>query len=330
MRRHPFAWVAPFAAGMGLFGWLMFTGPLPHTGPPAAAHVYYFPLILRSYADLSDPFTRLNFYRLLADLPPLARAEAWQAGTAAHARYIVQQDPDKFTTLDFENPGSAGFSAEGAEAARNSLILGVQHTASFLDTQAVDYWARSPFQMLSLLDPELLQTSLGTYREAGPGYQMAAVLDVRRGLGSIPDDVHFPVMWPGDGQAVPLRSYSGSDYPNPLRHPACANLNPTSAGLPIILQVDDGGAAISGLTTALAQGAAPVPHCAFGPHDYASADPQEQALGRALLDARDAIVLIPQAALLPGATYSVSITAVVNGSANTYAWSFRVEVGATP
>jgi hypothetical protein len=159
---------------------------------------------------------------------------------------------------------------------------------------------------------------------------MAAVLDVRRGLGSIPESVRFPVMWPGSGESVPLRSYSGSDYPDPLRHPACAHLNPASAGLPIVLQVGDGSAAISGLTTAFALGAARAPHCAFGPHDYASADAQEQALGRALLDARDAIVLIPQAPLMPGATYSVSITAIVNGVSTPYAWSFRVEADSNP
>jgi len=43
-------------------------------------------------------------------------------------------------------------------------------------------------------------------------------------------------------------------------------------------------------------------------------------LGRAILDSRDAIVLIPKEPLYPGETYSVSISA--NGKTTT--WSFSV------
>ncbi|MBW1713559.1 MAG: hypothetical protein JRJ59_10465, partial [Deltaproteobacteria bacterium] len=45
-----------------------------------------------------------------------------------------------------------------------------------------------------------------------------------------------------------------------------------------------------------------------------------QYLGRVVLDMRDAAVLIPRDPLIPGATYTVSITA--NGQP--YTWSFTV------
>jgi hypothetical protein len=334
MRRFPVAWLAPFVAGMSLFGWMIFTGPAAatdsKTAPLSVTPAAYLPVIFRDYVNVSDPLKRVNFYRALAGpyLPPVGENSSWSTGTNNHARYIVQCDPG--TSLDFESPASPCYTSEGDDAARNSLIIGVQLTADFTDTQAVDYWARSPFQMLSILEPELLQSSYGSYREAGPGYQMAAVLDVRRGLGAIPGSVTFPLMWPGNGKTVTLRSYSGGDYPNPLSHPSCSGFNPATAGLPIILQVGNGAATISALTTSFTQGATPLPHCAFGPHDYINANSSDQNLGRALLDARDAIVLIPQNQLAQGAIYNVSVNAAVNGNANNYAWSFTVAADANP
>jgi hypothetical protein len=64
----------------------------------------------------------------------------------------------------------------------------------------------------------------------------------------------------------------------------------------------------------------PLEHCVFDETTYTNPDSGTQSTGRNVLNARDAIVLIPRNPLTAGAIYQVSITA--NGQ--TYAWSFMV------
>ena len=60
--------------------------------------------------------------------------------------------------------------------------------------------------------------------------------------------------------------------------------------------------------------------CILDETTYTNPDTYQQYLGKVILDARDAIVIIPRQPLTPGATYRVSIT--VNGQ--THSWSFSV------
>jgi hypothetical protein len=61
-------------------------------------------------------------------------------------------------------------------------------------------------------------------------------------------------------------------------------------------------------------------HCVFDETTYTNPNGAEQNLGRAVLDARDAIVLLPRAPLDRQTNYSVSITA----DNQTYRWTFTV------
>ena len=70
--------------------------------------------------------------------------------------------------------------------------------------------------------------------------------------------------------------------------------------------------------SALMQAATSLEHCVFTESTYRNPDGNLQARGRAVLDTRDAIVLIPRYPLVAGATYTVSLTA--NGQF--YQWSF--------
>jgi len=72
------------------------------------------------------------------------------------------------------------------------------------------------------------------------------------------------------------------------------------------------------------QGSTPLEHCVYDETSYTNPDGSDQSLGRSILDARDAIVLIPREPLTPGSSYTVSITV----SGQTYAWSFTVSSAA--
>ena len=49
-----------------------------------------------------------------------------------------------------------------------------------------------------MLDPQLAVTGFGEYRDASGIQAVGATLDVERGLGTLPDGVEFPIMWPGN------------------------------------------------------------------------------------------------------------------------------------
>jgi hypothetical protein len=63
----------------------------------------------------------------------------------------------------------------------------------------------------------------------------------------------------------------------------------------------------------------PIDHCLFDGTSYVNPDPNQQSLGRAVLSARNAIVIMPRARLQPG-TYDAS---VASGTA-TISWAFQV------
>lgn len=331
MRQVAIVRAMPFFLGMSLFGWLVLTPPtaaeVPHridpqitpTPPPKE----YFPFIARDY---SFNLERVNRYRSQANLPALLDNPNWSYGASRHAYYMVKVNE----ATNYELTIYPEYSTEGSEAAANSNLLG-SADVNFSTDQAIDYWMRSPFQALGILDPELQQSGFGAYREAdGGNIQMAAVLDVRRGwVSGVPAGVTYPVRWPASGKTVNLRTYSGSDVPNPLSSPGCAGYQ----GLPILLQVGDGSNSVSFTTanpTLFRNGGSPLMHCVFHEASYVGGSSADTDLGRVLLDTRDAIVLIPKDPLTPGAIYTVAITATVNGTPTPYTWSFSVAADANP
>jgi hypothetical protein len=271
---------------------------------------------------------RVNEYRAQAELPMLTDDPDWSQGGALHARYMVKTD----LVVASEDPVSFPdwFTTEGNQAAANSLLVGLADAAAG-DASAIDLWMRSPFQALSILDPELRASGFGSYREADGGVQMAAALDVRRGWqASAPAGITFPIRWPGPGRTVNLRTYGGYDAPDPTRHPGCAG----HTGLPILLQVGDGTKEVS-LTapdpTVLSSGGSPLFHCVFSEADFSvPGNPGDTDYGRLLLGTRDAIVLLPKDPLAQGAAYTVAITATVDGVITPYTWSFTVAPDANP
>ena len=63
-----------------------------------------------------------------------------------------------------------------------------------------------------------------------------------------------------------------------------------------------------------------VEHCIFGETSYRNPNAAEEQLGRSILAARDAVVIVPKYPLKSGATYRVEL----ESSGQTLDWSFRV------
>jgi uncharacterized protein YkwD len=273
--------------------------PLPVT-PPAA----------------TDWQTVLQYYRASAHLPVLAVNAAWSSGAANHAHYMVSND----VLASTEVTGTPWYSPAGATEAANSDLM-LSDIVTTTDQQALDFWMAKPFHALRLLDPALLTTAFGSFREDdGPfdPYRMGAVADVRQGLGAIPGSVNFPIRWPDHNTTVYLTSYDGNEQPDPLT--SCPGYSAPS-GLPILVQVGPGGSSFVVGAHTIRQGNTDLPHCTFTSSTYTnSLDQDLQTLGRQILAASDAIVLIPQQPLVHGLSYTVSV--VVNDQ--TLVWTFHV------
>ena len=247
----------------------------------------------------SDWLGRVNFYRSLAGLGPVAENPAWSAGDALHAKYMVENDFIGHT----EDPTKPYYTPAGAFEAGQSNVV-VSWTTAFTDANAVDEWMTGPFHALGIIDPTLLTAGFGTYRRSKQMFNAAAALDVIQGRGALPAAVRLPVMFPGDGTTSPFTSFTGGETPDPLQF--CPGYSPPN-GAPIMLQLGYGRS--TDVT-------------AFSVTDAGSALPTCEFDGRSSpnLTYRGAIVLMPRQPLVLGHRYTVSVTA--NGSI--YTWAFNV------
>lgn len=252
----------------------------------------------------------VNVIRDQAGLPPLTENSDWSQAGMLHSMYMVYTGDLRHE----QNPSSEYYSAAGRLAAQNSNIA-----AGAIDLPpykwAFNYWLSAPFHAVPMLDPQLQTTGYGEYRDASGPIDVTAALDVRRGLGTAPPDVSYPVMFPRDGGYTWVLRYSLPEFPAALTH--CGYDQPS--GPPVILQLGDGALTPAVSSTAFARDGQYLEHCVFDETNYYHPEPYIQKMARTILDQRDAIVLIPRQPLAPDATYSVRIDA--NGA--TYAWSFQ-------
>jgi hypothetical protein len=281
-----------------------------------AIYSLYLPHIGKKTAIGPPPgpewLTIVNGYRALSLLPPVTENTVWSDGDWKHARYMVKTDQ---ITHDEDN-NSPWYTPEGDEAAHSGNVM-VSSSSSATDRSAIDLWLQGPFHALGILDPALLQSGFGSYREADGGWQMAATLDVSRGQGAIPGSVKFPILWPGNGVSFPFNSYNGGESPDPLT--SCSGYS-APTGFPVIIQLGPGNITPNVTAHSFARGGTALVHCIYDETNYSNPDGGSQSLVRSILNARDAVVLIPRQPLSAGQTYTVSITA--NGQ--TYIWTFTI------
>lgn len=250
-----------------------------------------------------------NLLRAEAGLPPVNENLDWSAGSAAHSQYMVLND---------DITHSRSTTEAGQLAARyGNIWASNQMQADYV--WALDYWVTAPFHAVPLLDPALQTVGYGIYREAVGGITVAATMDVRRGLGDIPDDITFPVLFPRDGGRMWVVSRALYERPEPWV--GCPGLaEPIQrTGPPIIAMIGPGDVTPNVTGHSLTLDGAPVAHCIFDETSYTHFDEAQRITGRTILNDRDAIVIMPLQTLERGKTYEVMLQ--VNGQ--TIAWSFE-------
>ena len=259
---------------------------------------------------------RLNFYRATAALPPVTEEPALSGAVQQHARYMVMHGSISHS----ENPRQRWATPEGAAAALVSN-LAASASATEPESWAVDVWMQAPFHALGILDPALRHVGFGIdRREQRKRIQTAAGLDVIRGrLASPPPEITYPIVWPANGTVVPLVEHVG-ETPNPLS--SCRGYG-APAGLPLIVQIGAGLGVPRVTGSWLGEDGEWVDHCVFDEGTYRNGDGRQQRLGRSILAARDAIVLIPRRPLHPGSTYR----AVIDVDGQRIDWSFSIAKG---
>lgn len=274
-------------------GW--FTGPASAIAPAAPPTANPCPSFTKGW------LARLNYWRFTAGLPPLTENPTWSQGDYNHSLYMVK---DQLVT-HYETPGQPYYTPEGDTAARNGNIE-VNSFTSFTDDQAIDFWMQAPFHALGMMDPRLSSTGFGAYREARSGWAAGFTLDVLRGNSF--SGGTYPVTWPANGMTVPLRSYGGGEFPDPLQ--ACPGYT-VPTGLPVFIQVGGNIGTTAGPVHAFTANGVPLEHCVI--------DSTNPAVGSGLAY-RGAVIVIPRQPLQPGVAYVVTLT--VNGVPRT--WTFQV------
>ncbi|TMA95394.1 MAG: CAP domain-containing protein [Deltaproteobacteria bacterium] len=254
----------------------------------------------------------VNLYRGLAGLASVTERPEWSDGDLKHARYMVETD----TIGHSEDPGSPFYTSEGDTAARNSNVAGTSDLNAS-EGWAVDSWMSGPFHAVGILDPELGETGFGIFHAVGPAIQTAAALDVIRGRTASQAGA-FPVVFPADGRVLPIGSFQGHEVPDPLA--ACPGYTPPT-GIALLVQFDPAAPLPTVSASTLTRDGVVVEHCRFDGTTYVNPDPAVQSIGRNVLAARGAVVLIPREPLSKGLSYAASLTA--DGA--TLSWSFTVD-----
>ncbi|MGH2805785.1 MAG: CAP domain-containing protein, partial [Actinomycetota bacterium] len=258
---------------------------------PAPASARYLP---GDEPPADDWLSVVNYYRATAYLLPVTASDLLSRGAQLHAEYMVRNDSIGHS----ENPTKPGYTVEGNTAAGSSNVAGGSEDATPRDM--IEMWMRGPFHALGILRPGLERVGFGIAHD-NSGLKTAAALDVIRGLEA-PGEVDYPVSWPGNGTTQPIGTYWGGEYPNPLSK--CGYESPT--GVPLIVQfgrpVD-----VSSFSLTDDQGNG-LPACEYDGSNYRNPDAAAQELGRLLLAGNNAAVVVPRGPLVPGRTYTFSVT----------------------
>jgi hypothetical protein len=257
---------------------------------------------------------RLNLYRAAALLQPVLEDPVLSGAVLQHARYMVRHGVLKHS----QNRRDSGATPEGAAAARASNLAGSVHSTE-PDSWALDTWMQAPFHALGILDPALHQVGFGIEHGHRGRIQTAAGLDVIRGRSTAPSSVSFPIVWPADGASVPIGVHT-AEYPSPLT--SCPGFK-APTGLPLIVQLGSGADVPHVADAWIAEGDRLIEHCVFDQGSYRNRDAAGQRLGRSILAARNAIVLIPREPLRSGVSYR----AVVDVNGRRIDWTFSIATG---
>jgi len=180
---------------------------------------------------------------------------------------------------------------------------------------------------VTMLDPLLRNSGFGHVNNTtltGFVIRSATAIDTSSDRPfTLPAGSAYPFLWPAEGKTLDILNFTGREYPDPLAgFPGVTG--PT--GCPLYL-IRGSGSTVPAVTafslTRAGVGAQEVLEIDETNYTHPT-DPDAQSLGRLILKARNAIVLIPRAPLVPGASYTASVT--TNGT--TFTWTFSVSPSA--
>lgn len=236
----------------------------------------------------------LNHWRTSAGLQPVTENPEWSNGNYKHALYMVRNPPSGLDAHS-EDPNNPWFTAEGDAAARSSILfpgLGGEENIRI----AMMGWLATPYHGSGMINPALSETGFGTYRDKDGG---ASGLDVARGLGGVPTQQQFPILWPPNGSIIPFTRFWGAEVPDPLEHCPGYRGNPGGNGFPLSVQWER-WADVS--AHSFQMGETELEHCVFRTGGFNS------------------VAIMPKDPLIPGQTYTASMTS----RGHTAQWSFSV------
>lgn len=282
------------------------TPPVSPVPPPAADPE------VTGALNVTGPLPLLNRLRAGAGVGAVQAEPDWQAGCAAHARYLVRADRAEHR----EDPASPFRSAAGEACAPGHYFVSSQPDSDL--RRALAYWVGGAFHLPQLLDPRLTRVAFGEAHDAGGAFQSAAVLDVRRGLVVAEGQASatYPVRYPGPESGLDLAvapaGASAFEWPDPLVHCGLGQ-----AGAPIALLM---GSGVTVRGASLKVNGQPVPACLLSAASFRGASAGDTQVGRGVLGAQGAGVLLPHAPLRAGDRVQVSF----GTTAGRVGWSFGV------
>jgi len=259
--------------------------------PPEAAPALNYSAVLE----------RINQFRASAGVPPMAAHPALMEAAAGHVRYYeANLGADSLVGMglheqDPEAPGFTGVSMGDRARAAGYSGGTVTENAGFGSLEAaVNWYIDTVNHRLPLIHPSALD--VGVAQSAATGF---GVVDV--GLRGDVLDVDLPGVYPPDGATGVPTVWDGAETPDP------APGAPRPLGYPITVAFAR-YQQVEWVATEL-RDAAGVPLDVTSPRT----------------DWMRATAIIPLQPLVPGATYTARVEAIVDGTTVTKEWSFTTQ-----
>ncbi|MEY2958012.1 MAG: hypothetical protein RLZZ01_580 [Actinomycetota bacterium] len=251
----------------------------------------------------SDWLGIVNTYRQMSGLDPVTANATWSSQAAAHSCYMLYNG-----IAHDEIPGRQGYT-EGGDIAGNSGNVAVSSAVTATARNHIDLWMTGPFHAIGVLRHNLTSSGFGmcALQNTPTGWRSGGTLDVIRGIDPSRPRPSTPIVFPGNGSTIPLNAFI-TEYPDPVSLCGWSG----TAGLPLIAMMpSDVGSA----TSTLVGPNGPVQTCSLHQNNTGS-----NATAQAILDADNAVVVVPRTVLADG-TY----TATVSTNVGTASWSFTID-----
>lgn len=279
----------------------------------------------RAYAAKPPPpwLVRINMYRSMEQLPPIANDPALSEGAQNHAVYLVKNfsrsvRDGSATSADIGSESSrrASYSKRGSSIAPHCEVdfaLGEHQSPD----AAIDKWVQGPYHRMLLLNPALQRVGYGYFCEDG---LCAQIVDVEDGISRerVDPAKQIAIEFPPANSTLSLNDLRHEE-PNPLE--ACPGYA-YPVGLPITFEIGAvAGAKLVSYSIVKEDQphAAPLEACGYDAYHYRNEMRSQMAAVVGTLKAFNGVVVIPRHPLTAG-NYRASV--IVND--NEYSWSFAI------